>query len=313
MVGEPMGLFIAQCQGALEQVSGYSMAVAGAEFNVAVGLARLEHRVSYITKLGNDPFGRRIVHTMNHNNISTELITFTDERTTGFMLKSMVQEGDPEIFYFRKGSAASTLSSDDVQRLDFSLYDQLHMTGILPALTTGTREATFALLRKAKEEGLQVSFDPNLRPQLWGSQTAMCDCINEIAAHSDILLPGVKEAEILIGETDPVKIARTYRQMGAQAVIVKLADQGAFFADNTTEQFVPGFAVKQIVDTVGAGDGFAAGVLSACKEGLSMADAVLRGNAVGAIQIMSRGDNDGLPTRTQLEAFMQGKENWRVS
>ncbi|GKI17016.1 2-keto-3-deoxygluconate kinase [Oscillospiraceae bacterium] len=311
LAGEPMGLFIAQNKGPLEDVTGYSMALAGAEFNVAIGMSRLGHTVGYLTKLGNDPFGKRIVKIMNQNNISTELITHTDERTTGFMLKSSVEQGDPEIFYYRKGSAASTLSAGDVHALDFARYDTLHMTGILPALTDSTREATDALLEKAHENKMLFSFDPNLRPQLWGDRQKMIDYMNRMSGECDIFLPGVAEAGILLEEHRPEYIAEAYLKRGAKTVIVKLGGKGAYYASSSSSGYVAGFPVETIVDTVGAGDGFAAGVLSALREGLSLEDAVRRGNAIGAIQVMSLGDNDGLPTREELDAFMNGKKDWR--
>ena len=298
--------------GSLRPVVGMlPMALAGAEFNVAIGMSRLGHTVGYLTKLGNDPFGKRIVKIMNQNNISTELITHTDERTTGFMLKSSVEQGDPEIFYYRKGSAASTLSAGDVHALDFARYDTLHMTGILPALTDSTREATAALLEKARENKMLFSFDPNLRPQLWGDRQKMIDYMNRMSGECDIFLPGVAEAGILLEEHRPEYIAEAYLKRGAKTVIVKLGGKGAYYASSSSSGYVPGFPVETIVDTVGAGDGFAAGVLSALREGLSLEDAVRRGNAIGAIQVMSLGDNDGLPTREELDAFMNGKKDWR--
>lgn len=304
LIGEPMGLFIAQNEGPLEEVSGYSMAVAGAEFNVAVGLARLGHHVTYLTKLGNDPFGKRIVRVLNENHIGSEFVSYSSERATGFMLKSMVQQGDPEIFYFRKNSAASTLSKADVDRIDFSSYRYLHMTGILPALTASTREASFYLIETARKHNLSICFDPNLRPQLWESKEAMIETINQLAALSDYVFPGENEGEILTGSKDPEKISDFYLGLGAKAVITKLGGNGAFVADANERTLVPGFPVTKIVDTVGAGDGFAAGTISALLEGRSLQDAVRRGNAVGAIQVMSRGDNDGLPSREALAQFM---------
>lgn len=313
LVGEPMGLFIAQNKGHLDEVTGYSMALAGAEFNVAIGMRRLNHEVGYLTKLGNDPFGKLIVKIMNKNDISTELITFTDDRTTGFMLKSMVEAGDPEIFYYRKNSAASTLCGKDVENLDFSQYDAIHMTGITPALTDSTREATEVLWKKARQNNMMFSFDPNLRPQLWGDKDKMIHYMNDMAGKSDIFLPGINEAKILLGESDPEKIAQTYLGMGAKMVIVKLGGKGAYYATSSECGYVEGFPVSKIVDTVGAGDGFAAGVLTALKEKLPLKEAVRRGNAVGAIQVMSRGDNDGLPTVKELNDFMNGDANWRTN
>lgn len=307
LVGEPMGLFIAQGEGGLDSVSGYTVAVAGAEYNVAVGLRRLEHTAGYLTKLGNDPFGKRIVRSMEENGIGTELTSFSDERRTGLILKSKVSKGDPEIFYFRKGSAASTLSEADVEKLDLSGYGVLHMTGILPALSNSCREATLALVARAKAAGMFFSFDPNLRPQLWPDKETMVNFINTLAGQADLFLPGIAEGVTLAGKEHAEDIAAFYHALGAKIVVVKEGSAGAYASTPEGSFRVEGFPVEKVVDTVGAGDGFAVGVLSALLESLPLRDAVRRGNAVGAIQVMSIGDNDGLPTRTELNDFMAGK------
>lgn len=312
LVGEPMGLFIAQEKGEFEDVSGYTMALAGAEFNVAVGMRRLGHRVGYFTKLGNDPFGKRVIKMMKAENISTELIRFAEDHFTGFMLKSKVEKGDPDIFYFRRNSAASTLNAGDIEELDFNGYDAIHMTGITPALSESAREAVAALLEKTQENGMCFTFDPNLRPQLWGDQKVMCDYMNDIAGKSDMFLPGISEARILTGLEEPERIADYYLTKGAKTIIIKLGSVGAYYASGNENGYAEGFKVDQVVDTVGAGDGFAAGVLTGFREGLSMKEAVRRGNAVGAIQVMSIGDNDGLPTIQELNRFMSGQKDWRT-
>ncbi len=305
LAGEPMGLLIAQSEGSLDSVSGYDLAVAGAEFNVAIGTARLEHKVTYITKLGNDPFGKRIIRVLNENKIGNEFVSFSDERTTGFMLKGRVSKGDPDIFYFRKNSAASTLNVDDVANIDMTAYSNIHLTGILPALSQDTKKAVFKMIEKAKEAGLFISFDPNLRPQLWASQDEMVATINELASYADIVLPGQAEGKILVGTEDARAINDFYLNNGAKICVTKCGAKGAYVTTKDGESYmVDGYKVEKVVDTVGAGDGFATGVVTGLMEGLPLKDAVKRGTAIGAIQVMSRGDNEGLPTREQLAAFM---------
>ena len=305
LAGEPMGLLIAQSEGALGDVSGYDLAVAGAEFNVAVGVARLGHRVTYMTKLGRDPFGERIVRVLGANDIGTEFVAWSAERRTGFMLKGRVHEGDPPIFYFRAGSAASTLAPEDVEAIDFSAYTHIHLTGILPALTNETRAAVNLMFERARAGGLTISFDPNLRPQLWPDERTMCETINALAARADIVLPGTAEGKILMGSDDPAAISTFYQEQGAQIVITKCGSAGAYVVDGAERYHVPGFRVREVVDTVGAGDGFAAGVITGLMEELPLQDAVRRAAAIGAIQVMSRGDNEGLPTRAALDQFMK--------
>ena len=92
LAGEPMGLLIAKQEGALETVKDYSMAVAGAEFNVATGISRLGHKVSYLTRLGDDPFGKLIENTLKNNGIDSSLVSFSSDERTGFMLKGKVSK-----------------------------------------------------------------------------------------------------------------------------------------------------------------------------------------------------------------------------
>lgn len=312
LVGEPMGLFMADSVGELEKVESFSLTTCGAELNVAIGLKRLGHNVTYLTKLGNDLFGRRITDVMRSNGISTDEILYSDTHTTGFMFKSKVTAGDPAICYFRRNSAASTLAAEDVETMDFSKFDMVHLTGITPALSKSARAASEVLNAQARKAGCFFSFDPNLRPQLWTSREEMANCINSLAYRSDLFLPGIKEAELLIGETEPRKIAAHYLERGTKTVVVKLGPKGAYYiCDNGDSGCVDGFHVEHVVDTVGAGDGFAVGVLSAWREGLPLDLAVQRGCAVGAIQVMSRGDNDGLPSREEMDAFMAGQKDWR--
>lgn len=307
LAGEPMGLLIAQSEGPLDSVSGYSLAVAGAEFNVAVGTARLHHQVTYMTKLGNDPFGKRIIRVLNENKIGNEFVSFSDTHKTGFMLKGRVSKGDPDIFYFRAGSAASTLSTADVEKIDMKNYSYIHLTGILPALSEDTRKAVYMMFDKARAAGLTISFDPNLRPQLWPSENIMRKTVNDMASRADIVLPGTAEGKILMGSDDPKEINAFYRNNGAKTVVTKCGAEGAFVTTDKEAYMVKGYKVEKVVDTVGAGDGFAVGIITGLMENLPLKEAVKRGNAIGAIQVMSRGDNEGLPSTDELTKFMAQK------
>ena len=306
LAGEAMALFIAREEKPLEEVTQWESAVAGAELNVAIGLARLGHHASYLTALGDDVFGRVIRAFLKKNNISDALAFTNPDRQTGFMLKGKVSRGDPPIQYFRKGSAASALGVEETAScLDGREGGFLHMTGIFPALSESALAASEALMRAAREKGMTVTFDPNLRPQLWKDQRTMAETLNRLAGYADVFLPGVKEGRILCGEETPDGIADYYLARGVKAVFVKTGAKGAFGATKDERFQEPTFRAEKIVDTVGAGDGFAAGVISAMAEGLPMREFVRRGNAIGTLQIMSVGDNTGLPDRDRLERFMR--------
>ena len=302
--GEPMGLFIAQEEAKLEKVKHFSTSVAEAEFNVAVGLTRLGHTAGYLTKVGDDPFGRQIINCMNENGIDTSLTQIDPDHRTGFMLKSKTSQGDPDIYYYRKGSASSTISPEDVRDLDLTQWDAIHLSGILPATSETALATTYHLMAAAKKAGIPIFFDPNLRPQLWPSKEKMVEEINKMAAQADYVLPGENEGLTLCGRKDPLGIGSFYLGLGAKTVIVKTGADGAETFTKDGSFHTPAYPPKEIVDTVGAGDGFAAGVISAVLEGLPLEEAVRRGSAIGTIQIMHVSDNEGLPTREQLAKFM---------
>ncbi|MCP2241234.1 sugar kinase [Thermoanaerobacterium thermosaccharolyticum] len=306
LAGEPMALFIADEEGTLDKVSKFTKALAGAEANVAIGLSRLGHNVKYITKLGNDPFGKYIYEKLLEENIDVSSIKFTDEYPTGFMIKSKTSEGDPDIFYFRRGSAASHVTPDDID-CDVSQLKHIHITGITAALSKDTLDTVYRMIQIGKENGIRISFDPNIRKSLWKSEDEMVSTLNDIAFKCDIVMPGIKEGFILTGSENPDDIADYYLNKGVKTVIIKIGDKGAYVKTKDESFTVSGYKVEKVVDTVGAGDGFATGVISGLLEGLTLKDAVKRGNAIGAIIIMSPGDNDGLPDRETLEKFM--KEN----
>lgn len=299
--GEAMALLVAGEPGPLSRVSQFQRVTAGAELNVAVGLSRLGLHVGYVSRLGPDSFGENLLAFMAAEGIDTRHVAIDPARPTGFMLKARSTDGsDPTVEYYRKGSAASFLSVADLPTGDFAHAAHLHLTGISPALSETAGELISALAARAKKAGQRVSFDPNLRPRLWPSREAMVSTLNELARHADIVMPGLAEGEILTGQPSAPDIADFYLERGAQQVIVKLGPQGAYFSSAAGSGIVPGFHVAQVVDTVGAGDGFAVGVISALLEGLPLEDAAARGNAIGARVVQFPGDCDGLPTRAQL-------------
>lgn len=310
LVGEPMGLFIAKKCGDIASVDDFSLSVAGAELNVSIGLSRLGHDAFYMTKLGCDSIGERIVALMKRNGLTDKFVEYDKLHSTGYMFKGRVENGDPPISYGRRGSAASLISSADIDKLDLTEFRGgfLHLTGITAALSPQMPQTLERLIYEAKKQDMTVSFDPNIRKQLWSSEENMRDTLNHLISLCDLLLPGISEGKQLCGEQNEKDIAKFYLSKGVKAVICKLGAKGAYSASNLGESYSPSYHIAKIVDTVGAGDGFAAGVLSALAEGLSIEQAADRGNAIGSIQLTSLSDNEGLPTREELEKFMRETE-----
>lgn len=309
-IGEPMAMFVAQTEGKLKDVETFQRFVAGAEVNVSVGVSRLEHEIEYITQLGQDPFGEYISDFLKQESVGTNYLQYNENFPTGFQLKNKDSKNDPEVVYFRKGSAASQLTREVLAKIDFSDVDVFHVTGIFMALNDETFQLTKELILKAKKAGSFITFDPNLRPVLWGSQEKMVARINEIASLCDFVLPGIGEGFILTGYTEPEQIAQFYLDLGAHGVIIKKGPNGAFAMwqeqDGIHTLDAPGFRLAEVVDTVGAGDGFAVGVITSILENLSMPDLLQRANAIGAIQVSHISDNENLPTPERLADFIKG-------
>ena len=310
LFGEPMALFTAEEEGRIEDIEIFRKSLAGAEVNVCTGLARLGHKVEYITKLGDEPLGKYVKKFLDKEGIGTKYITFDSIHKTAIMFKSKVSSGDPITSYYRKGSAFSYMTAEDIDKIDFTEVELVHITGIPPALSLGCREATYKLIEKAKENGAYITFDPNLRPSLWDSEEVMIKVINDLASKSDLILPGIAEGLILTGSSDPDKIADFYQNLGVEEIIIKEGSNGAYVKTSSKTFRKHGFKVEKVVDTVGAGDGFAVGIISGKLEGLELEDSVVRANAIGAIQVTFTSDNEGLPTRDKLDQFINRNSNF---
>lgn len=303
--GEAMAMFIAQEYGYLEKVHIFQKKVAGAELNVATGLSRLGISTAWMSKIGNDSFGKFILQHLEQENINSELVFIDREHPTGFLLKEKAKNGeDPKVEYFRKGTAASYIAINDVIPSTFERAKHLHLSGVAAAISESSYDLSNYLLEFMRDKHKTISFDPNLRPSLWKNEQIMKEKINHLAIKSDWFLPGIKEGKILTGLNNPNEIAGFYLDKGVKLVIIKLGEEGAYFKDcKGNENIIPPFKVNNVVDTVGAGDGFAVGVISALLEGKTTEQAVIRGNKIGSLIIQVTGDNEGLPTKSELADY----------
>ncbi|PMZ71929.1 sugar kinase [Pseudomonas sp. FW305-70] len=299
--GETMAMFVAEQEGDLASVGAFHKRIAGADSNVAIGLSRLGFNVAWLSRVGADSLGRFVVETLEKEGLDCRHVDIDTAHPTGFQLKSRTDDGgDPVVEYFRRGSAASHLSPHSIVP-ELLKARHLHATGIPPALSESARQMSFELMTRMREAGRSVSFDPNLRPSLWASERQMITEINRLAALAHWVLPGLSEGRLLSGFEDPADIAAFYLDQGAEVVAIKLGPHGAYYRTHLDQGFVAGVPVATVVDTVGAGDGFAVGMISALLENQSFAEAVKRANWIGSRAVQSRGDMEGLPTRSEMD------------
>ncbi len=300
--GEAMMMLVADRPGPIEHAQAFYKRTAGAETNVAIGLARLGLKVGWASRLGDDSVGRYLLSEMQGEGIDCSHVASDPTQRTAMQFKGRVTDGsDPPVEYHRKGSAASQMQLSDIDAAWLCNARHLHSTGVFAAISDNCYQVSRQTMALMREAGKTISFDPNLRPTLWGSTERMREGINALAFAADWVFPGIEEGRLLTGHQTPEAIASFYRDHGARLVVIKLGADGAYFDSGDEQDYVAGFPVKTVVDTVGAGDGFAVGVISALLEGQPVRRAVERGAWIGARAVQVLGDTEGLPTRKELE------------
>ncbi|WP_010529989.1 sugar kinase [Lentibacillus jeotgali] len=305
-LGETMVLFTPEHAGPMRYSDRFSSRVAGAESNVAIGLARLGVQSGWMSRLGNDEFGKKIRSFIRGEGVDTSRVIFDETADTGLFFKEKLANGEWRVKYYRRDSAASRLKPEDLDESYIAGAKYLHVTGITPALSDSCYETVLSAIEYAKRHDVKVVFDPNLRRKLWPEHKAR-KVLVELVRKADIVLPGIEEAEFLFGIGSPEELARQFNEQGASTVIMKLGEEGAYYLTHDTERYVEGFRVTEVVDPVGAGDGFSAGVLSGLLDGLNLEDSVQRGNAIGAMAVLAAGDIEGLPEKDRLIDFMHNR------
>lgn len=303
----------------------FTRSIAGAESNLAIALTRLGRSVRWISRLGDDPFGDIIAATLAGEGVDTSFVVRDPTAPTAVFFRESKGYIEPHVYYYRRDSAASRLSPGDVDVAWFEGARCLHVTGITPALGEGAGDAITAALHQARDQGLTIVFDPNLRRKLWDGETARRVLLSMVPL-CDIFLPGADEAEFLLGTQTPEDYAAMFLDMGPRMVVLKMGRDGAagFVKRQTGDKVerysvqAPSHHVAHVVDPIGAGDAFAAGLLSVLLEESptsspdlmlsqdTLQRALVRANLMGALATQFRGDWEGLPTLRELERIQSG-------
>ena len=298
--GETMVLVVPPAPGRLRHATSVTLSIGGAESNVAIGLSRLGVRAGWVSVLGQDELGELVLHRVRAEGVDTSAVRRLVDRPTGLYLREEVA-GALRVYYYRRGSAASTLAPGafDPDVLDGAAF--LHLTGITGALSPESAAFLPWAARTAQEAGVRVSFDVNYRSRLWGPAAARA-ASEAMLPHVDVLFVGDEEAAALWGRDDDTCLERL-ADAGPGEVVLKLGARGCAAVVGDERLTAPGFPARQI-DPIGAGDAFAAGYLAATVWGLDPADRLRTANAMGAFCVQSTGDYEGLPSRRELNAFL---------
>jgi len=299
--GESMGLMMPAGAKGIEYSAQFEKSFAGAESNVAIGLARLGIASGWFGRLGSDPLGRYILKQIRGEGVDVSRAALDEHAPTGLIIREIVN-GRSSVYYYRRGSAASRMRPEDLDEAYISGAKMLHITGITPALSPGCRDTVMEAVRIARKHGVKVVFDPNLRLKLWTIDEAR-PILLALAKESDYFLPGLDELALLYGTDDFAVISEKLGRLRTVSV-VKGGRGETYLFEGGKAVAVPYALADRVVDPVGAGDGFCAGLIAGLLKRFSLVEAVRLGNLVGSIVVQSAGDWEGLPTWAEVEAVL---------
>ncbi|MGN7202013.1 sugar kinase [Arthrobacter sp. SAFR-044] len=284
-----------------------AMQVAGAESNVAIGVARLGHTAAWAGLVGADPHGEFILKQLRGEGIQLHHSVHPD-RSTGVMFLEQRTADLSRAFYYRAGSAGASISRGHVAAALDSGARILHLTGITAALSPEARDAVEYAAERAPHEGMVVSLDVNYRSKLWSRDQARA-VLGPLARHAAVVIASDDELDLIAPPhegngaagtvADEASAAARLLDAGVREVVVKRGAAGAavYTAEGRLE--APALAVT-CVDTVGAGDAFTAGYLSARLDDVDTAGRLHHGILAGAFAVSTRGDWEGLPRPDEL-------------
>ena len=301
-LGEALVVMDPLSKGPLRHVGRFQKHVGGAEFNVAVGLSRLGHRVGWAGRLGDDEFGAEILALARAEEVDVSRASRDSGAPTGLYFKEWRAMNQLRVHYYRAGSAASRMRFAETD-VDYLLSGELlHLTGITAALSESCHDLIERLIDAANDRGVPVSFDVNVRRLLLRERDPR-EVLGPLAARADVLFLSEDEAELLFGGSDTERVRDAKQDLRAETVVVHRAE-GAFAVED--EVFEKAGYSADVVDTVGAGDAFVAGFLSGRLRGWSTAECLDMANACGACAVTVPGDLQGLPTEEEALALRRG-------
>ena len=277
-----------------------TMTMAGAESNVAIGLARLGHTVRWGGRVGDDEVGAFILRTLRAESVAVDTVVVDSQRPTGLMLAERRVADVSRVSYYRAGSAGSALAPADAVACLADTPRILHLTGITPALSGSAAQAVVTAVRLARSAGALVSVDVNYRSRLWTPGHAR-RVLSDLARSADIVIASEDELGLVVDgrAADEADAAAELAASGVSQLVIKRGAGGASVWHEGRAHHAPAIPVT-VLDTIGAGDAFTAGYLSDLLDGLRPPDALHRGTVTGAFAVASLGDWEGLPDRDEL-------------
>ncbi len=294
--GEALAALVADDGLPLACATSFRRTVAGSEANVAAGLARLGHRAAFVGRVGADPLGDAVAAAVRSWGVEAHLVVDGDA-PTGLLVRDAAGHRPTDVAYGRRGSAGSRLDPDDLRPVLSRPCRSVLVTGITAVLSDRGPAVVERLLEHAEAHSALVVLDPNVRLRLAAAER-YAELLQPLLSRCGVVLAGEDELGVLVPRAADAVAALHERGVGV--VVVKRGARGATVSDGHDVIEVSASA-RHAVDVVGAGDGFTAGFLSGCLDGVGTAAAAARGAAVAARVVGTLGDVEGLPTRRDLD------------
>ena len=287
----------------------YLRCAGGAPANVAVGVSRLGVEAGFIGRVGNDPLGKFMQQTLQAEKVSTEQMILDPKQRTSTVVVGL-DEGERSFTFMVNPSADQFLEVNDLP--NFQQGEWLHCCSIA-LINDPSRSTTIEAIRRVKQAGGFVSFDPNLRESLWASLDEMKNVVNSVVAMADVLKFSEEELTLLTNTTNLEDATKAVTSLYPEKlIIITLGKDGAIYHLNGKSQIVAGKALKP-VDTTGAGDAFVSGLLAGLSQASNwkesdavLVDVIRKANASGALATTAKGAMSALPNKAEFEAFLKG-------
>lgn len=296
-----------------EQSATYQKSPGGAPANVAVGLARLGARSTFLGKVGKDLLGEYLKETLTVYGVRPNQLLMTSDVRTGVVFVTNGKEGERSFDFYIDPSADRFLEVDDIDEGDLITHKILHF-GSISLISSPAKEATQHAVKVAKENGLIISYDPNIRLGLWDSEKHALETIKDILNEVDVLKISDDELQFITGEKEiEAGVSNLSNAYNIPLMIITMGSEGSYVYVGGARQYVPAMKV-QAVDTTGAGDAFVSGILYSINdykgniESISLEEAarMARFAAVsGALAASTKGAMTALPSLEEVKSHLE--------
>lgn len=289
------------------QASTFNKSYAGDTNNVLHMASRLGISCGYITRVAEDPFGDYLLGAWQANSIDVS----ASRRVPGFTAVhfiTLLEDGEREFAFYRKGSAASTMVPEDLDSEYIGESRILHVSGIIQAVSPSCRSTVLQAVQICKERGVLVSYDTNLRPSMWSAREAR-DALEEVLPYIDIVFTSYpEETSAVLGVQSEEAAVGFFRDLGVDTVAVTSGKNGAIVADSKTVLKANAIAPKGVSDTTGAGDAFVGGFLHCIVQDMGIGSGLRWGIASAGLKVAGRGGIASQPCRTSVERVIEDVE-----